>query len=195
MLIWGRFIQIIFLSLFIGGLYYQFDGSYTDDLNWRALTGFFFFNAVNTMMFGLVPVELVFPIERGVFLKEEGSKLYSTFTYFLSRNIIEIPYSIMFPFVELLILYWFVNLSSTVEQFFICYLVAYLIFINGVSLGLLLGSVYTDAKSTSALTPLVIIPFLIFAGYFKNRENIPSWISWFEYISPIKYTFSAWITN
>jgi ATP-binding cassette, subfamily G (WHITE), eye pigment precursor transporter len=92
------------------------------------------------MMSALAPVELVFPTERAVFLKEEGSKLYSVFSYYMSRNIIELPSSFIFPLLQVLIMYWFAGLSNTAGQFFIHFLVAYLIYVNGISLGLMLGS-------------------------------------------------------
>lgn len=69
MLIKLRFIQTIFIGLYAGGLYYQFTGDYQNRVNWRALTGFFFFLAINLVMIALAPVELVFPSERNVFMK------------------------------------------------------------------------------------------------------------------------------
>jgi ABC-type multidrug transport system permease subunit len=92
-------------------------------------------------------------------------------------------------------MYWFVGLSSTASQFFIFYLIAYLLTINGVSLGLMLGSMVTDAKSVSAVTPAIMLPFFLFSGFFKNSANLPRWIGWIEYISPVKYGFSAFVQN
>lgn len=168
MLIKLRIIQTIFISLFTAGVYYRFTGEYIDNTNWKAVTGFYFFISIGLLMSSLTPVELVFPTERNVFLKEEGAKMYSTFSYFLSRNVIEIPYSILFPLLQALIMYWFVGLANTATQFFIFYLVSYLLTINGVSMGLMLGSMITDAKSVSAVTPAVLLPFFLFSGFFKN---------------------------
>lgn len=195
MLIKLRFFQSVFIALLVGGAYYRFTGNYTDSLNWWALTGYFFFLAIGMVMLALTPVTLVFPTERDVFLKEEGAKMYSTFSYFLSRNVIEIPYSIVFPLIQTLIAYWFVGLSNTASQFFYYYLITYLLTINGVSLGLMMGSVITDAKSVASVTPAIMIPFFLFSGYFKNRDNLPKWIGWIEYISPLKYGFSGFVQN
>ena len=121
--------------------------------------------------------------------------MYSTFTYFLSRNIVELPTSIIFPLIMTLIMYWFVGLSSTPEQFFLFYFIAYLITLNGISLGLMLGSMILDEKSVSTVTPIVILPFILFSGFFKNTGSLSSWIGWIQYISPIKYGFAALIQN
>ena len=88
-----------------------------------------------------------------------------------------------------------VGLSSTAPQFFIFYLVAFLVSLAGNSLGLLLGSLVHDAKSVSAITPLFLLPFILFSGFFKNRANLPVWIGWIEFISPIKYGFNAFSLN
>lgn len=144
MLIKLRFIQTVFMGIYAGGLYCKFTGDYTNKDNWAALIGFFFFMSINMLMMSLAPVQLVFPTERNVFLKEEGSKLYTVTAYFISRNIIEIPYSIVFPLLQALIMYWFVGLSSTATQFFTFYLICYLIGFSGMSLGLMIGSIVTD---------------------------------------------------
>jgi ABC-type multidrug transport system permease subunit len=195
MLIKLRFIQTAFMAIYTGGLYCKFSGDYIGQISWYSYTGFFFFMSINIMMMALVPVELIFPLEREVFLKEEGAKLYSVTSYFLSRNIIEIPYSIIFPFVTSLIIYWFAGLSSTAIQFFTFYLITFLSGFAGSSLGLMMGSVSKDAKTSSTLTPIVLLPFFLFSGMFKNAGNYPDWIGWVQYISPIKYSFQAYTFN
>ena len=70
-----------------------------------------------------------------------------------------------------------------------------LIAFAGASLGLLLGSLIFDAKSVSAVIPIVIVPFILFSGFFKNRESLPVWLGWFEYISPNKYGFIGFLEN
>jgi len=63
----------------------------------------------------------------------------------------------------------------------------------GNSLGLFLGSVVNDAKSISTALPMVLLPVILFSGFFKNRADLPVWIGWLEYISPIKYSFIAFL--
>lgn len=95
--------------------------------------------------------------------------------------------------VNALIMYWFVGLSSTASQFFIFYLISFLVGFAGSSMGLMLGSVVSDAKAVSSITPAVLLPFFLFSGLFKNAGNYPDWIGWIQYISPIKYSFQAYL--
>ena len=88
-----------------------------------------------------------------------------------------------------------VGLSSTAGQFFTFYLIFFLVGFAGNSLGLLIGSAVSDAKLVTVLIPISIIPFVLFSGFYKNREDLPVWLSWIEYISPMKYTFIAFVRN
>jgi ABC-type multidrug transport system permease subunit len=65
----------------------------------------------------------------------------------------------------------------------------------GSAIGLLIGSVILDAKSVSAVVPIILLPLILFSGFFKNRNDLPMWIGWIEYISPIKYGFIAFVEN
>ena len=61
------------------------------------LTGFFFLTSIAGLMKTLAPVSIVFPKERLIFLKEESAGLYSTFAFFLSKNLIEFPVVVLIP--------------------------------------------------------------------------------------------------
>ena len=41
------------------------------------------------------------------------------------------------------------------------------------------------------IMPLTIMPFMIFGGLLVNLNTIPDWLSWFQYISPIRYSYNG----
>ena len=57
------------------------------------------------------------------------------------------------------------------------------------------GSAFSDAKVAISATPLLMMPFMLFAGFIKNAHDYMSWIGWIQYISPFKYGFIAAIRN
>lgn len=195
MMIKSRLFQTIVLFIYVSGLYCKFKEDYTAKINWSSITGFFFFLALNGVFIAMVPVTLVFPKDRDVFLKEEGAKLYGVTAYFMSRNIVEIPYAFIFPMIQSLIVYWFVGLSSTAGQFFTFYLIVFLTNFSGMSMGLLLGSLVKEARTVSSLSTVILLPFVLFSGFFKNQNNLANWVGWIQYISPFKYSFSAFVQN
>lgn len=91
--------------------------------------------------------------------------------------------------VMILIMYWMIGLTSTASGFFLFYLTFILVHVCGNSLGMFLGSIVNDPKAVSAISPALILPFVLFSGFFKNSSNLPDWIGWLQYISPIKYGF------
>jgi ABC-type multidrug transport system permease subunit len=93
------------------------------------------------------------------------------------------------------IYYFMIGLAPTGGQFFIHCLITILVGLCGSSLGLFIGSVILDEKSISAVVPMIVLPFTLFSGFFKNRADLPVWIGWIEYISPNKYAFTAYINN
>ena len=99
------------------------------------------------------------------------------------------------PILYINIFYWMVDLSATAEQFFLFYLISLLTALSGNSLGLLIGSMITDVKTAPVAIPIVLIPFIVLSGFFKNTGSIPKWVGWIQYLSPIKYGFSAMVEN
>ena len=115
--------------------------------------------------------------------------------YFLSRTAIDLPYHILLPFILTTILYFMMDLSKTAEQYFLFYFITFLVNLCGNSVGLLIGSVMQDVKSVSAVVPILLLPMILFSGLFKNTGNIPNWLGWIQYISPLKYGFLAMVKN
>lgn len=57
-----RIIQLIFMAVFTGGLYFdagRYD--YTDVLRWNTITGYLFFALIDLFFQAMMPVALVFP--------------------------------------------------------------------------------------------------------------------------------------
>lgn len=102
---------------------------------------------------------------------------------------------ILIPLLMTLIMYWMVGLVNTAGQFFIFYFIFFLISFAGNSIGLFLGGAVSDAKMITVLMPVVILPFVLFSGFYKNRADLPVWLFWLEYLSPIKYSFIAFVKN
>lgn len=78
MVMQSRIIQVIFMSVYTGGLYFNAGRqNYLDVISWYAIVGYMFFVSMDLFMQAMMPVTITFPIERLVFLKEENSKMYS----------------------------------------------------------------------------------------------------------------------
>ncbi|KRW98126.1 P-loop containing nucleoside triphosphate hydrolase [Pseudocohnilembus persalinus] len=190
--------QTIVLSILVSLLFYQLPDGQDDPNNVAHVadfSGFLFFQSVNLIMLSIMPVVLTFPQERGVFLKEENSKMYSIGAYFVGRSLIELPFLFIFPTVQSIIQFYMVGLTQTVEVFFKYVFANICASFCGNSLGILIGSLFSDPKVASSMMPIIMLPLMMFSGLFGNREDMWDGLSWIEYISPFKYVFDAQIHN
>ena len=134
-----------------------------------------------TSMMGIL---LTFPVEREVFLREIGSNMYGVSSYFVGRSSTEFPFLTLIPFIFSAVIYWIIGFNSTVGKFFIfgklhslqCSDLIIALFmilqsINGNALGLLGGSVFPDPKVALAVAPMLLLPLMIFAGFYLNEGN------------------------
>ena len=40
-----------------------------------------------------------------------------------------------------------------------------------------------------------MMPIMLFGGQFANSGSLQAWISWFQYVSPLRYGFEALVIN
>ena len=87
-----------------------------------------------------------------------------------------------------------IGLQLTVEKFFIFYATVILVGLFTGSVGLVLGASLPPTVA-AALVPLNNIVAIVFSGFLVNLDNIPSFISWLQYISYGKYAFDSVAQN
>ena len=61
----------------------------------------------------------------------------------------------------------------------------------GSAFGLVISVFVPKVEVAMALFPALILPGMIFAGYFVNQSDIPYYFYEFEYTSPFRYLFMA----
>ncbi|KRW98124.1 P-loop containing nucleoside triphosphate hydrolase [Pseudocohnilembus persalinus] len=181
-------------NLLISTLYFQLPNGEDDPNNVQDVqnyAGFMFFQTVNQIMLAIQAVALTFPLERGIFLKEENSRMYSIGAYFIGRSLIEIPYLIIFPTIQSIIQYFMVGIGPGVDIFFKYIFANICVSFTGNSIGILVSSLFTNTRIVFAILPMFFLPLIAFSGLYGNREDLWKGLSWIEYISPFKYGFDA----
>lgn len=62
-------------------------------------------------------------------------------------------------------------------------------------MGFLLGAAIANKQVLNVMLPVIVVPTMLFAGYFINQDNIPYFLKPFEYISIHKYSYQAFFLN
>lgn len=60
---------------------------------------------------------------------------------------------------------------------------------TGTSMGLLLGSIFSNIEVANALSGIIMFPFIYFSGFYRDIDELPTVIDLLPYISPNRYAY------
>lgn len=158
-------------------------------------SGVIFFMTANIMMNNIMGVLTTFGNERGAVLREQENNMYTTLPYFLARITVDVPLKIFCPVLFGTISYWIVGFQADAILYLWAMLVLVLLALTGNAMGLCLACIFPDVAIALMAAPLFILPLMMFSGFFLNPESTPVYLKWVEYVSPMKYAFSALALN
>jgi len=121
--------------------------------------------------------------------------MYKVGPYFWAKVISEMPFSIITPSIFGCIVYFSVGLNNNAGNFFLFLLSLILIYNASSGYSLIISSSFSDKQLAVTLTPVLIIPFMLFAGFFVASSSIPKFLKEFEYLSIFKYGYQALMQN
>lgn len=95
--------------------------------------------------------------------------MYSVSPYFCAKVLSELPAAIITPVVFGCIVYYAVGLSTVFMWKFAVFLgILIQLYIAAGSYALIISCIFSDKQLAVTLTPVLIIPFMLFAGFFVN---------------------------
>lgn len=189
-----KFVQTIFFSVILGLIYLKTDDEYSqqDIMN---INGAIFVIITNLSFTNIFSVLNVFPLEIPIFLREYGSGLYGVGVYYLSKTLVEIPFLILIPVIFMSILYWMGGLVHDANSFLTATGIAVLIGNTAASFGYLVSAAVPSVTAALAIAPALMIPFLLFGGFFLNSGSTPDYLIWLKYLSWFSYGNEMLVVN
>lgn len=154
-------------------------------------TGALFFIVMNNVFNAAFGVLNVFGAEKMVFLREYVAGYYGLPAYYFSKTMVEMPFQLLFPLISAAVVYFMVQFQMTAEKFFLYAVTTMLLSITGSALGIFFASLFAELNVALAITPLFLLPLMLFSGLIVNNNSIPVYFNWIKYISPMKYGFAA----
>jgi ABC-type multidrug transport system permease subunit len=166
-----------------------------DEAGIQNVQGSLFFITMNIAFNAIQNVILIFPDERPVFLREVNNNMYKTAPYFWAKIISELPFSILTPTIFGVIVYYAIGYNPDASNFVMFLLILILIYNASSGYSLIISASFSDKQLAVTLTPVLIIPFMLFAGFFVSSDNIPIFLKEFEYLSIFKYGYESLMHN
>eukprot|EP00092_Neocalanus_flemingeri_P095212 GFUD01121127.1.p1 GENE.GFUD01121127.1~~GFUD01121127.1.p1 ORF type:complete len:639 (-),score=177.01 GFUD01121127.1:95-2011(-) len=192
MIVKVRIIQAFVIAIILGVIYQGQDNNQAGIQNANGAL----FVLITNMSFGSIfGVCNAFCSELPVFLREHFNGMYRSDVYFLAKNLVELPLSIVEPMIVITILYWMVGLNPEADRFFIAAGIVLLVVQVVISLGYFMSCIAPNIDIALAIAPVVIIPFMLFGGFYLNSGSVPVWLSWLKYMSWFLYGFEALLIN
>ncbi len=189
-----RFIQSVFIGV-LAGLVFMNATNGTIAGQIQSLSGVLYFLSVNQFFGSATAVLSIFATEKFVFLREFRAGYYGLTAYYFSKVLVELPYQIIFPALLLLIAYYMIGLNPAFSAYLLAACLLIFCAITGTAIGTFISAIFDDVGMALAVLPLVLLPVLLFSGLFVNSGNFPVWLSWLQYGSPVRYSFSGLLQN
>ena len=187
-----RLLQTVMVSLLIGIVYFnqQLDQDGVMNIN-----GALFIFLTNMTFQNVFAVINVFCAELPIFLREHRNGMYRTDVYFLCKTLAEAPIFVAVPLLFTMVAYPMIGLYPGVDHFFVAAGIVALVANVSTSFGYLISCVSNNLSMALSVGPPVIIPFLLFGGFFLNTASVPFYFEWFSYLSWFRYGNEALLIN
>ncbi|PKY24803.1 P-loop containing nucleoside triphosphate hydrolase protein [Rhizophagus irregularis] len=129
-----------------------------------------------------------FPTDLVMLSKERQSRSYRLLSYYLSKQIAELPLVIFNPILYTIPVYWATNLLPDFGRFVAYLIVIILSTLTAQSFGYLAGATVLNVHKSISISMVFILASMLLGGYYI--KYLPFGLYWLRYISFVKYSYS-----
>ncbi|KAG2616053.1 ABC transporter G family member 16-like [Panicum virgatum] len=155
----------------------------------------FFAMAMSTMFYVCADALPVFVQERHIYLRETAHNAYRRISYVLANAVVAFPPLVLLSLAFALITFWAVGLAGGASSFLFFVLIILASFWAGSGFVTFLSAVVPHVMLGYTVVVAILAYFLLFSGFFINRDRIPEYWTWFHYLSLVKYPYQAVLQN
>ncbi|XP_047328286.1 ABC transporter G family member 1-like [Impatiens glandulifera] len=186
-----RFAAVLVTGFILATVFLKLDNSPKGILE---RLGFFAFT-LSTTFYTCADALPVFLQERYIFMRETSHNAYRRSSYVLSNAITSLPALIFLALSLSIVTFWAVGLDGGISGFFFYFIIILASFWAGSSFVTFLSGVVPQVMLGYTIVVAILAYFLLFSGFFINRNRIPSYWIWFHYLSLVKYPYEAVLLN
>ncbi|CAF2054581.1 unnamed protein product [Rotaria magnacalcarata] len=187
-----RVILAVFVGILVGLLYFRLSYNQTAAQNFNALI---FLTLINTSFANIFAITQSYTKEYPIFYKEHDDAVYRVTPYYFAKFTVELPMTAITTIIQVAITYWLSNLYGTAKRFFIFTGIIVLNSFAAVGLGSVISVIANSPEQAQAIQIPILLPLMVFGGFFLNNNSGQVWLNWIKYISWFYYGNEALIIN
>ena len=104
--------------------------------------------------------------------------MYGVPAYYIAKAVVDTPIIIIGPMFNAIITYFGIGCTYSASQFFYFYLITFLTSFLASTYGYLLSVLFEKEEDACNMAHVMVLPQVLFGGFFINSKNFPAWISW-----------------
>uniref|UniRef100_A0A7E4ZYS7 ABC transporter domain-containing protein n=1 Tax=Panagrellus redivivus TaxID=6233 RepID=A0A7E4ZYS7_PANRE len=139
----------------------------------------------------LFPSINVITSELPLFVREHRAHIYRVETYYFAKTFAELPQYTLLPFLYSSIVYFITGLVALPGRFFVFCLTNILQCWVAISIAYAGACVFGVDDLSLTYMPILVLPMLVFGGFYINYKNIPVYLNWASYLSWFRHGFDA----
>eukprot|EP00667_Euglena_gracilis_P001821 EG_transcript_1821 len=181
----GRFAQMIFIALIMGSLFFRLNvTAYSSKLS------VIFFSMMNIALggFSLIPSIVE---EMRVIHRQRDARFFHAWPYTVALNLLDIPLSVVETVLFCVVAYWMAGLSPTASDFLLFMLAILLLKLAMGALFRFVAVIAPSQAMAQSLGVIVILVFILHAGYFMAYPDMKKWWIWAYWANPLQHTFTS----
>lgn len=151
--------------------------------------------AMSTTFYTCADALPVFLQERYIFMRETAYNAYRRSSYVLSRSLTALPSLVFLSLAFSATTFFAVGLDGGLSGFFFFFFIIFASFWAGSSFVTFLSGVVPHVMLGYTIVVAILAYFLLFSGFFINRDRIPPYWIWFHYLSLVKYPYEGVLQN
>ncbi|KAI6232671.1 ABC transporter ATP-binding protein/permease wht-1 [Aphelenchoides fujianensis] len=187
-LLWVRLVQIVLTAAVIGAVNFQTPVAGPTLINLESIL----YNTARDMN-GLFcfPMIHVVTSEWPVLLREQRAGQYAASAYYAGKSLAELPQVTVLPLLYASITYWMSGLQRRAVKWAVhC---AFTVLLAWISTSIAYAGAFVLGSESLAQTivPMLVLPMMLFGGYFVNFNAIPPYLKWLAYASWYRYGFEG----
>ncbi|KAH7099818.1 pleiotropic drug resistance ABC transporter [Auriculariales sp. MPI-PUGE-AT-0066] len=156
--------------------------------------GILFFSLLFAALTAMAEIPALYA-QRPIVHRQMRAAMYHPFIEAAAMTLVDIPLTFITIVFFTIIVYFFVGLQRTAEQYFI-----FLLFVFAMSIVMkawfrAIAAAFRSEPAAQAFAGLSILVLAIYTGYTIPRPSIVTGLRWVTWINPLRYGFEAIMTN